>query len=142
MSADLSRPLTFAMGLHDALDGFITFREAQHACAKMPTKADVPGLTSAINALSKLCRNRDWTTNDPLGIGGLLFDACRLFQLTGGHEEQDLLQELTDAFEKGMKAFLISRTWTRPPSQRLAFRELGLAIGLKALPTEIYFVAQ
>ena len=28
MSTDLSRPLTFAMGLHDALDGFITFREA------------------------------------------------------------------------------------------------------------------
>ena len=25
MSTDLSRPLTFAMGLHDALDGFITF---------------------------------------------------------------------------------------------------------------------
>jgi hypothetical protein len=27
MSTDLSRPLVPAMGLHDALDGFITFRE-------------------------------------------------------------------------------------------------------------------
>ena len=35
MSTDLSRPLTYAMGLHDALDGFITFRELQHASWKM-----------------------------------------------------------------------------------------------------------
>ena len=31
MSTNLSRPLVVATGLHDALDGFITFREAQHA---------------------------------------------------------------------------------------------------------------
>jgi hypothetical protein len=135
MSTDLSRTLTFAMGLHDALDGFITFWEAQHARSKISPKADVPDLTSAINALSKLCRNRDWTTNDPLGIGGLLFDASRLFQLTGRHEDQDLLQQLNESYEKGINAFLSAWTLTRPPSQRLAFRELGLAIGLKALPS-------
>ena len=137
MSTDLSRPLTFAMGLHDALDGFITFWEAQHARSKIPPTAGVPDLTSAINALSKLCRNRDWTTNDPLGIGGLLFDACRLFQLTGGDADQKLLEQLTDASEKGLRAFLASRALVRPASQRLAFRELGLAIGLKAVPTII-----
>ena len=31
MSTDLSRPLVFAMGSHDVLDGFITFREVQNA---------------------------------------------------------------------------------------------------------------
>ncbi len=75
MSTDLSRPLTFTMGLHDALDGFITFREVQHASSKKRPKTAVPDLTFAIETLSKLCRNRDWTTTDPLGIGGLLFDA-------------------------------------------------------------------
>src|SRR5205814_6067950 len=35
MSTDLSRPLVPAMGMHDALDGFITFGEAQHAAAAL-----------------------------------------------------------------------------------------------------------
>jgi hypothetical protein len=137
MSTDLSRPLTFAMGLHDALDGFITFREAQHVSSEMRPKTEVPDLTSDIETLSKLCRHRDWATADPLGIGGLLFDACRLSQLIGGHADQELLEQLRDASEKGIEAFLGSRSLLRPPSQRLAFRELGLAIGLKALPTII-----
>ena len=137
MRTDLSRPLTYAMGLHDALDGFITFRELQHASWKMPPKLEVPDLTSAIESLSKLCRKRDWTTTDPLGIGGLIFDACRLSQLTGGDADQALLEQLTDASEKSLRAFLASRSLRRSPSQRLAFRELGLAIGLMAAPTII-----
>ena len=103
----------------------------------MRPKTEVPDLTSDIETLSKLCRNRDWTTADPLGVGGLLFDACRLSQLIGAHADQELLEQLRDASEKGIEAFLGSRPLLRPPSQRLAFRELGLAIGLKALPTII-----
>jgi hypothetical protein len=67
MSTDLSRPLVAATGLHDALDGFITFREAQCAIASTPTIAGAPGLGPAIEALSVLCRHRDWTSDDPLG---------------------------------------------------------------------------
>ena len=73
---------------------------------KCGPKLDVPNLTSAIECLWKLCRNRDWNTNDPLGIGGLLFDACRLSQLTGGDADQELLEQLTDASEKGLRVFL------------------------------------
>jgi hypothetical protein len=131
MSTDLSRPLTYGMGMHDALDGFITFREVQHASSKMRPKVQVPDLTSVIDALSKLCHNRDWTTDDPLGIGGLLFDACRLSQLGGRDSNRKLLEKLTDACEKSLRAFLAGRAMMRPPSQRLAFRELGLAIGLE-----------
>jgi hypothetical protein len=137
MSTDLSRPLTYAMGLQDALDGFITFRELQHASRKLPPELEVPDLTSAIETLSNLCSKRDWTTTDPLGIGGLLFDACRLSQLTGGDADQELLEQLTDASEKSLRAFLASRSLRRSSSQRLAFRELGLAIGLMAAPTII-----
>jgi hypothetical protein len=38
MSTDLSRPLIPASGLHDALDGFITFREVLHAGPSRWTK--------------------------------------------------------------------------------------------------------
>jgi hypothetical protein len=127
------------MALHDALDGVITFRELQHASAKIGPKLEVPDLTSPIESLSKLCRKRNWTTTDPLGIGGLFFDACRLSQMTGGDADQELLEQLTDASEKSLRAFLASRSLRRSSSQRLAFRELGLAIGLMAAPTISYW---
>ena len=136
MSTDLSRPLVPAIGLHDALDGFITFRETQHALAKSPTNAEVTDLNSAIESLSALCQHSDWTTEDPLGLGGLLFDAGRLCQLiSNGHlGDIRLLEDVLDACRNGLAVFLASRYLNRPISHRLAFRELGLATGLKALP--------
>ena len=136
MSTDLSRPLVPAIGLHDTMDGFITFREAQHALAKSPTSAAVTDLSSAIESLSALCQHRDWTTDDPLGLGGLLFDAGRLCQLIGNERLGDvrLLEEVLDACRNGLTGFAAIRYLSRPISHRLAFRELGLAIGLKAFP--------
>jgi hypothetical protein len=136
MSTDLSRPLVPAIGLHDALDGSITFREAQHALAKLSTGVGVADLSSEIEALSALCQHRNWTTDDPLGLGGLLFDAGRLCQLLGNEQFDDthLLEEILIACRDGLASFLTSRYLNQPVSYRLAFRELGLAIGLKALP--------
>jgi hypothetical protein len=135
MSTDLSRPLVPAMGLHDALDGFITFRQARHA-DKTLTDSGATGLGAAVESLSVLCQHRNWSTDDPLGLGGLLFDACRLCRLPGERRFNDvrLLEELTDGCRNGLIAFLTSRQLNRPASYRLAFRELGLAIGLRALP--------
>jgi hypothetical protein len=133
VSTDLSRPLTYAMGMHDALDGFITFREVQHARLKMQPKAHAPDLRPAIDSFQNLCRDRDWITSDPLGIGGLMFDLCRLSQLTGADADRALLETLADASQKALRAFLASRALVHPPSQRLAFRELGLAIGLEGV---------
>jgi hypothetical protein len=135
MSTDLSRPLLPSMGLHDALDGFITFRKAQHAIAKTPTNARVPDLSPATESLSGLCQSRNWTTDDPLGLGGLLFDACRLCWLIDEDRLGDvrLLQDVLGACRDGLTVFLASRHLNRPASHRLAFRELGLAIGLRGL---------
>jgi hypothetical protein len=135
MSTDLSRPLVPAMGLHDALDGFITFREARHAMTKAPTNAEVTDLGPAIESLSALCQHRNWTTDDPLGLGGLLFDAGRLCRLIDEKRIADvrLLEEVVGACHDGLTAFHAARHLNRPASHRLAFRELGLAIGLKAL---------
>jgi hypothetical protein len=135
MSTDLSRPLVAAMGLHDSLDGLLTFRETQHAIAKMPTNPGATDLSAAIDRLSALCQQRDWTTADPLGLGGLLFDACRLCRLIGDQRDDvRLLEEVIQACHDGLMALLASQFLNRPASHRLAFRELGLAIGLRALP--------
>jgi hypothetical protein len=125
------------MGLHDALDGFITFQEAQCAIAKIPTDTEVTDLSPAIESLFALCQEGDWMTDDPLGLGGLLFDACRLCRLIGEERLGDvrLLEKILDASGIGIKALLASRYLNRPVAYRLAFRELGLAIGLRALPT-------
>jgi hypothetical protein len=135
MSTDLSRPLVPSVGLHDALDAFITFREAQHA-AKTLGNVGATGLDAAIETLAPLCRHRNWTTDDPLGLGGLLFDACRLCRLPSeeGLNDIRLVEELMDACRNGLMVFLTGRQLSWPSSHRLAFRELGLAIGLRALP--------
>lgn len=135
MSTDLSRPLIFATGLHDALDGLIAFREVRHVISKIQLKSGDSDLTGAITSLSNLCRDSDWGTDDPLGIGGLLFDACRLSRLPRQHGDDRLLDGIMRGCEDGVNALLASQVLTRPDSQRLAFRELGLAIGLQALPT-------
>jgi hypothetical protein len=135
MSTDLSRPLIAATGLNDVLDGFVTFREVQDVVLKTHTKTSDGDLSAAIMSISSLCRRRDWGTSDPLGIGGLLFDACRLSLLPRWHGDDRLIKEIAIACEHGVTALLASRLLTRPTSQRLAFREIGLAIGLKAIPT-------
>ena len=141
MSTDLSRPLVFAMGSHDVLDGFITFREVQNA---MPATAAVETkIPEAIDSLAALAQDRDWATDDPLGLGGLLFDACRLCRLSeNSHTDAELLEALLDGCSRGLASFLRARPLRRAASHRLAFRELGLAIGLKAVAAIGYEIKQ
>src|SRR5262249_35468519 len=136
MSTDLSRPLVSAMGLHDALDGFITFREVEHAIVKLSGGPEVNGLGEASEALFALCENGEWATGDPLGVGGLLFEACRLCQLLGeeNRRELHLLQDVMQGSGEGLNIILKTGYLKQPPQHRLAFRELGLAIGLRAVP--------
>ena len=141
MSTDLSRPLVSAMGSHDALDGFITFREVQNALTT--TSADEMNIREAINSLAALTQDRDWATDDPLGLGGLLFDTCRLCRLSeSSHADAELLEALLDGCSRGLASFLRVRPLARPASHRLAFRELGLAIGLKAVAAIVYEIKQ
>jgi hypothetical protein len=82
-----------------------------------------------------MCEGMTWTTDDPLGIGGLLSDACRLAQLmisTNLRESDRLVSLLRDA-EVGLENFVRSRPPSASADYRLAFRELGLSIGLHAI---------
>jgi hypothetical protein len=130
MSIDLSRPLVVSMGHHDPLDGLIT-------CLELQSDADSeqcagPDLTPAIEEFSELCQAAGWATGDPLGVGGLLDNVARLARLVfeGGLQRQELLRRLLEEAELSLRMFSRTFPQARLAEARLAFRELGLAIGL------------
>lgn len=130
MSIDLSRPLDSSMGHHDPLDGLVSFLQLQSANSDCGVDLD-----RAIADMSHLCQGIRWATDDALGIGGLLNDAGRLGRLVlaGQEKYRDLLLRLLNAAEASLHSFSRSSQLNVPATQRLAFRELGLAIGLHAI---------
>ena len=135
MSIDLSRPLVPSMGHHDPLDGFVTYNELQATAAKDPEKRKGMDLRAEISDMADICKGKNWATDDPLGIGGLLFDACRVAQLiaSGDLEQTGLLETLLESSLIGLDSFAKGNSLKLPVRYRLAFRELGLSIGLRAV---------
>jgi len=135
MSVDLSRPLVPSMGHHDPLDGFVTYNELHATAEKGPEKSAGTDLRSEISEMADICEGKSWATDDPLGIGGLLFDACRVAQLlaSGNLEENGLLETLLESSVIGLDSFVKENSLKLPVDYRLAFRELGLSIGLRAI---------
>lgn len=129
-SIDGGRPLVRSMGQHDALDGFVTVAELDATSAALGVDA-VPSLAEASADYAKMLERVDLPTSDPLGLGGLLFDAARLAQAGGPSE---LVTALLEACLVGLRAYVDAPDLRAPAHRRLAFRELGLAIGLSALP--------
>jgi len=135
MSIDLSRPQVLSMGHHDPLDGLITFITIREQAAAKD-KSCTQSLDAAIADLADICRGANWTTPDPLGLGGLLADAWRLAQLQREKVEiplEGLLQNVLDAAVVGLSIYTRENSMHMPAGYRLAFRELGLAIGLQAV---------
>jgi len=136
MSIDLSRPLVPSMGQHDPLDGLITYRQIQIAARKDKESTAGEDLEAEIADMAQIGSGMTWDTDDPLGIGGLLCDACRAAQLSAmlSPEESALLVNLLESSLRGLGHFVQGATLMAAPDERLAFRELGLSIGLRALP--------
>jgi hypothetical protein len=132
MSIDLSYPLIPSMGHHDPLDGFITYNQLQAAAILF--KGSEPDLSTEISDMADICKGKSWVTEDPLGIGDLLCNAYKAAQLAvGGHfEETGLPGILLDSSLPGLKSYAGRNLLELPAGYRLAFRELGLATGLKA----------
>jgi len=130
MSIDLSRPLVASEGQHDALDGLLTCCTLQAASAG-DERLD---LDPEIRKLASLCRGRSLDTQDPLGLGGLLCDAYRLAQLGGSEAagQPQLLDALLAASLRGLRVLEAQDAFVGGAPWRLAFRELGLSIGLHA----------
>jgi hypothetical protein len=131
MSIDLSYPLVPSMGFHDPLDGLITYSQLQATVTEGPQQA-TDDLRAEIADMAIMCEGKSWATDDPLGIGGLLSDAFRAAQLMvkGCFTLTGLLGTLLDASLVGLEAFASEGSLKLPADYRLAFRELGLSIGL------------
>jgi len=82
-----------------------------------------------------MCEDMNWFTNDPLGIGGLLTDAFKLTQLIahGNFQLTHMLSTLLHFAKRGLDAFALEDVLHYPAEYRLAFRELGLSIGLQTI---------
>jgi len=134
MSIDLSYPLVPSMGLHDPLDGLVTYSQLEATAAEDPEQTG-GDLSAEIADMADMCEGKNWATDDPLGIGGLLSDAFRVAQLmeNGHFTRTGLLGMLLDASLEGFEAFAGEDSLRLPADYRLAFRELGLSIGLGAV---------
>jgi hypothetical protein len=135
MSIDLSRPLVLSMGQHDPLDGLVTFSQLQATARREFAGTAAPRLDAEILDLAGICNGRSLATDDPLGLGGLLFDACRIAQLRslGAFAPAGLLVEVLAAARLGLESFAVDNPLRLPVEYRLAFRELGLTIGLQGV---------
>jgi hypothetical protein len=130
MSIDLTRPLVHSTGQHDPLDGFITCAQLRRTASSFQNSPDGPSLREESAALATMMKDGQWATADPLGIGGLLMDACRVDQLM---ENEELLRNLLVAALHGLTQYVEQSDLRGPASRRLAFRELGLSIGLHGI---------
>jgi len=136
MSIDLSYPLVASMGQHDPLDGFITYLQLQSPAVKDSNKSKRFDLSEEIADMSNICKGKNWVTDDLLGIGELLSAAYKLAQLIilEGFDQTDFLEVLLDSSMIGLESYARGMNPLKlPANYRLAFRELGLSIGLHAI---------
>ena len=135
MSTDLSYPLVSTMGHHDPLDGFITYLQLQATAAKDSIKSKCFDLSAEITDMANICERKSWATDDPLGIGELLSTSYKLAQLiiTEGIEQAELLAVLLNSSLLGLQSYERTNSLKLPANYRLAFRELGLSVGLHAI---------
>jgi len=144
MSIDLSRPLVSSMGQHDALDGLLTYLQLMATAVDDPAMEAELNLGTEISETMKMCEDMNWFTDDPLGIGGLLTDAFKVTQLIvhSNVKLTDLLSTLLHSAKTGVETFSLTDTLNYPAQYRLAFRELGLSIGLQTVEKMTQLIQQ
>lgn len=135
MSIDLKRPQVPSMGQHDPLDGYITYNELQASVRDFDPS--LPDLAPEIDDMAKICKGINFVTDDSLGIGGILSDALRVAQLmiksTDSLNLETLLQNLLNSALVGLESYAQNNPSEFPAIYRLAFREMGLSIGIKGV---------
>lgn len=134
MRTDLSGPLVESMGQHDPIDGYVTCRQLRSTAAENFGE-ETSELAEVIGAFAAAIPGTVSTTRDPLGLGGLLMDAHREARMVeeGAEGDVELLSQLLAAADQGLRQYATDSQLRAAAGQRLAFRELGLAIGLEAV---------
>lgn len=135
MSIDLSYPQVTSMGHHDPLDGLVTYSQLQATLTKSEQRAPHLDLTGEIADMLTICKGKNWATDDPLGIGGLLADAYKavLLMVSGSFKHSGLPADLLKSSRLGLDSYVRTTALNLSADYRLAFRELGLSIGLRAV---------
>jgi hypothetical protein len=135
MSIDLSYPLIKPLGAQDPLDGFITYNQLQVTTTKDSEESARLDLNTEIADMAEICEGKNWASEDALGIGGLLCDAYKVAQLVVGEtfEQAHLIAVLLDSSLSGLESYTKIDPFKFPADYRLAFRELGLSVGLHAV---------
>jgi hypothetical protein len=125
MSIGLERALVPSMGQHDPLDALLAYLELQAGTT----------LEGEIAEARRLCELTHWETDDPLGIGALLIGSARLARMIARNHIQEAprMARLMAACRISLEAFTAGDPLAGSADSRLAFRELGLAIGLHAI---------
>ena len=134
MSIDRMRPLVRSMGHLDPLDGFVALAEIQSSLDAHDPAWSFLQVHAA--DLRRICWDIPaWTTVDPLSLGGLLSEASRLACLVaaGRHPNEPILERLAHDARRSLDALAGADLLDRSVETRLAFRELGLSIGLQAI---------
>ncbi|MGZ3580571.1 MAG: hypothetical protein ACXWMH_07325, partial [Syntrophales bacterium] len=121
-------------GHHDPLDGLITYMELK-AAVEGSKKSKELDLSKEVKDMAAICEGKNWATDDPLGMGELLSTAYKLAQLMTDtdSEQEELLNDLLDSSITGLRLFERRNQLKHSSDYRLAFRELGLSIGLHAI---------
>jgi hypothetical protein len=135
MSIDLSYPLVRSMGQHDALDGYVTGAQLCATASGIGGAVGRPVLDEIAADFESMIDRGGLETADPLGLGGLLADGYRLAQLAdqGASVDVRLKDDLLEAALAGLEHYARRGDLDEGAERRLAFRELGLAIGLHAV---------
>lgn len=131
MSIDGTRPLVASMGHHDPLDGLVTAWRLGATCRELG--AHESDLAELVQDYRLMCDEFGiWSTHDALGIGGLLASLAELVDLTSTERIpfDPLLLRVAAAADRSLASPHLVREFGAPPAERLAFRELGLSIGL------------
>jgi hypothetical protein len=116
------------MGQHDPVDGYVTYSVLQRTALALG--ADCRGIVEAVGDFATMIDPKRMVSSDPLGIGGLLVDGCLLAEMGSNHELAALLLAAAAA---GLRYYVRKPELRAEADNRLAFRELGLAIGLAAV---------
>lgn len=131
MSTDLQRPLVRSMGAQDPLDGLLATLSLKATEISLS-----PHLQQAEEDFRQLCEGQEWRTIDPLGIGGLLINTAKVFNLTAHNidlpasvQPEKLLRESLESLAAFSNGYHSGRT----AEKRLAFRECGLSLGIRVL---------
>lgn len=131
LTVDLSKPLVTGEGNLDPIDGYVVYKLLQEIAAALDkTKEGI--LENEIALLRKIVDTKwqNYRSNDPLDIGMTLWTVHWL-----GEPEQwavNLRKRAASCLNQLVQSGYFDPKIS-PPSQRLAFREFGAAIGVQSL---------